>query len=77
MSMVSATKRSWFTCLFGHHPPSGGKVVTRLDLGAGFCKSFGLDFVPTVSGISIEVDTTHALNDGKAAAFLQRIEFLG
>ena len=58
------------------HPPTGGKVVTRLDLAAEFRKSFGLDVVPTVSGISIEVDTTDAMNDGKAAAFLERIDFL-
>ncbi len=39
-------------------------------------KSFGLDTVPMVSGISIEVDTADAMNDGKAAAFVERIDFL-
>lgn len=58
------------------HPPAGQKVVTQLDLESAFRKSFGLDFVPMVSGFSIEVDTTDSLNDGKAAAFVQRIEFL-
>jgi len=58
------------------HPGTHKKVVTELDLGAEFRKSFGLDTVPTVSGISIEVDTTDSENDGRAAAFLQRIEFL-
>ena len=36
----------------------------------------GIDSIPPVSGISIEVDTTASKNDGKAASFLQRIEFL-
>lgn len=58
------------------HPPSGEKVLTRLDLAAEFRKSFGLEAVPMVSGISIEVDTTDAMNDGTAAAFLERIDFL-
>jgi hypothetical protein len=58
------------------HPESNEKVVTEIDLGEEFRKSFGRDDVPAVSGMSIEVDTTDSQNDGKAAAFLQRIEFL-
>jgi hypothetical protein len=58
------------------HPGTGKKVVTEIDLVAEFRKSFGLEYVPAVSGISIEVDTTESRNDGKAAAFLERIEFL-
>ena len=58
------------------HPPEGETAVTTIDLASEFARSFGLEAVPTVSGISIEVDTTDAKNDGKAAAFLQRIEFL-
>ena len=58
------------------HPPPGTKVVSRIDLAEEFRRSFGLEVVPPVSGISIEVDTTDAENDGRAAAFLERIEFL-
>ena len=58
------------------HPPSGATIVTELDLAQEFIKSFGRQEVPAVSGISIEVDTTDSGNDGKAAAFLKRIEFL-
>lgn len=58
------------------HPPIGETVVTEIDLLAEFRKSFGLEVVPPVSGISIEVDTTHADNDGRAAAFISRLEFL-
>jgi hypothetical protein len=57
------------------HPPKGEAVATHIDLAQEFRNSFGLDDVPTVSGISIEVDTTDAENDGHAAAFLQKMEF--
>jgi hypothetical protein len=50
--------------------------VDEVDLEAEFFNSFDLDRVPDVSGTSIEIDTTEADNDGHAAAFLQRIEFL-
>ena len=58
------------------HPPEGKAAVTLLDLEEEFVRSFGLETVPAVSGISIEVDTTDSKNDGRAASFLQRIEFL-
>ena len=58
------------------HPGPNETVVTELDLGEEFRKSFGRADVPDVSGISIEVDTTHGENDGTAAAYLKRIEFL-
>ncbi len=58
------------------HPGEGAEVVTSVDLRQEFRNSFGLETVPPVSGISIEVDTTDAGNDGHAAAFLRRLEFL-
>ncbi len=58
------------------HPAPGESVVSLIDLGAEFKKSFGLNSVPSVSGISIEVDTTHADNDGHAAAFISSLKFL-
>jgi hypothetical protein len=58
------------------HPPQGKTVISEVDLRSEFLKSFGREEVPNVSGISIEVDTTDADNDGHAAAFLSRLEFL-
>lgn len=58
------------------HPGAGKTTVTELDLVKEFRNSFDLDHVPAVSGISIEVDTSDSKNDGKASAFLQRVEFL-
>lgn len=57
------------------HPNSNAAVVSEIDLVAEFKKSFGLDVVPPVSGISIEVDTTHADNDGRTAAFISSLSF--
>jgi hypothetical protein len=67
-------KTGRFVCV--DHAGAGRAVVTEIDLREEFRKSFGLAEVPSVSGISIEIDTTEAKNDGKAAAFLSRIEFL-
>lgn len=58
------------------HPRTGETAVSEVDLAEEFRRSFGRDEVPAVSGISIEVDTTDSGNDGKAPAFVQRIEFL-
>jgi hypothetical protein len=58
------------------HPGEGVTTVSEVALADEFKKSFGLDSIPPVSGISIEVDTTASKNDGKAASFLKRIEFL-
>jgi hypothetical protein len=58
------------------HPGEGRAVVSEIDLIEEFRKSFGLEQVPVVSGISIEVDTTSADNDGHAAAFIGRLEFM-
>ena len=58
------------------HPPEGVVAVSQVDLDGEFRRSFGMDADLPVSGISIEIDTTDAENDGHAAAFLQRLEFL-
>jgi hypothetical protein len=67
-------KTGSFICV--DHPGEGTTAVSEVNLAEEFKKSFGLTAIPAVSGISIEVDTTASKNDGKAAAFLQRIEFL-
>jgi len=58
------------------HPGEGRKVVTEIDLHEEFRKSFGLDRAPSISAVSVEVDTTDSANDGHAAAFIERLEFL-
>jgi hypothetical protein len=67
-------KAGRFICV--DHPSQGSEAVTELDLHDEFRKSFGLDRAPSVSAISVEVDTTHSGNDGHAAAFLRTLEFL-
>lgn len=57
-------------------PEEGKTAISEIDLAKEFKKSFGLTSIPPVSGMSIEIDTTSSKNDGKAASFLQRIEFL-
>jgi hypothetical protein len=67
-------KTGSFICV--DHPEEGKTAISEINLAEEFRKSFGLTSIPPVSGISIEVDTTSSKNDGKAASFLQRIEFL-
>jgi len=57
------------------HPDEGEIVSTRVDLEEEFRHSFDRPFVPVVSGVSIEVDTTDSGNDGHAAAFIRRMAF--
>lgn len=57
------------------HPGEGESITTRIDLEAEFRHSFDKPFVPVVSGVSIEVDTTDSENDGHAAAFIRRLAF--
>ena len=58
------------------HAQPGEAVVSEVDLQAVFLNSFGLPRMPVVSGISIEIDTTDAGNDGHAAAFIRRLDFM-
>jgi hypothetical protein len=58
------------------HPPEGETVVSEIHLDQEFLDSFGVDALPPVSAVSIEVDTTDADNDGHAAAFIERLDFL-
>lgn len=57
------------------HPSLGQSVETRIDLEEEFRRSFNMPFVPVISGVSIEVDTTDSKNDGQAAAFIRRLAF--
>ena len=57
-------------------PKPDEKVVSEFDFATAFEKYFGKDQVPVVSGIGLEVDTKEAGNDGRAAAFIEKIELL-
>ncbi len=57
------------------HPEEGETVTTRIDLEEEFKRSFNKPYVPVISGISIEMDTTDSENDGHAAAFIRRLAF--
>ena len=55
------------------HPEEGQAVTTLIDLEEEFRRSFNKPYVPVISGISIEMDTTDSGNDGHAAAFIRRL----
>jgi hypothetical protein len=40
-----------------------------------FKRYFQKDQVPSISGVALEIDTTSAADDGRAAAFIHSIEF--
>lgn len=63
-----------FVCL--DRPKPGELVTSEFDLQKAFKDYFGKDAIPPVSGISLEVDTSDSGDDGRAAAFIQRIELL-
>lgn len=63
-----------FVCLA--HPGPGETVVSEVDLARDFEAYFGKTDMPTVSGISLEVDTSNAGDGGKARAFLEKVELL-
>ena len=66
-------KTGRYICM--EHPGEGETIVSRIDLEEEFRRSFEKPFVPVVSGVSIEVDTTGSGNDGHAAAFIRRFAF--
>lgn len=63
-----------FVCLA--HPKPGETVVSEVDLAESFETYFGKPDMPTISGISLEVDTSNAGDGGKAKAFLEKVELL-
>jgi hypothetical protein len=63
-----------FVCV--GNPRPNETVVTEFDLVSAFRKYFGKEDVPAISGIHLGVDTSSSGGDGRAAAFIKRIEFL-
>ena len=58
------------------HPHPHDTVISEFDLSAAFQSYFDKDDVPMISGLTLGVDTFRSGNGGKAAAYIQRIEFL-
>jgi hypothetical protein len=63
-----------FVCL--GNPKPGETVISEFDLFDAFKRYFQKDEVPNISGVALEVDTTSSDDDGRAVAFIHRIEFL-
>jgi hypothetical protein len=62
-----------FVCL--GKPAPDAMTVSEFDLDRGFKSYFSKGETPGISGIGFGVDTSKAGGDGKAAAFIRRIEF--
>jgi hypothetical protein len=58
------------------HPHPQETVISEFDLSAAFHTYFGKEDVPMISGLTLGVDTFRSGDGGKAAAYIQRIEFL-
>jgi Protein of unknown function (DUF3047) len=63
-----------FVCV--GNPKPNETVISEFDLITAFQTYFGKDEVPMISGISLGVDTSSSGDEGKAAAYIQKIEFL-
>jgi hypothetical protein len=62
-----------FVCL--GKPAPDEMTVSQFDLDRNFKSYFNKGETPSISGIGFGVDTSKAGGDGKAAAFIKRIEF--
>lgn len=63
-----------FVCL--GNPKPGESIISKFDLHRAF-QDFFTVVAPSISGISLAVDTSSSGNEGKAEAFIKRIEFSG
>jgi Protein of unknown function (DUF3047) len=63
-----------FVCV--GNPNLNETVISEFDLIASYQTYFGKDDVPTISGITLGIDTFSSGDEGKALAYIQRIEFL-
>jgi hypothetical protein len=67
-------KSGRFVCL--GNPAPNETVVSEFDLVETFKTCFEKDDVPVISGIGLGTDTSGSGNNGRASAFIKRIEFL-
>lgn len=63
-----------YVCLAAPQP--GQTVVSRFNLKEGVRAIFGNKAAESVTGYSIQVDTSSAAGDGKSSAFIKRIRFV-
>jgi hypothetical protein len=63
-----------YVCLAA--PQSGQTVVSRFNLTEGVRAIFGNKAAESVTGYSIQVDTSSSTGDGKSSAFIKRIRFV-
>jgi hypothetical protein len=63
-----------YVCLDAPQP--GKTVVSRFNLKEGVRAIFGSKAAESVTGYSIEVDTSSSQGDGKSSAFIKRIRFV-
>ena len=57
------------------NPLPGETVISELDLRHAFKRYFKKDEVPRITGVALAMDTTMSGDDGRAVAFIDRIEF--
>lgn len=62
-----------FVCM--GNPLPGETVISELDLHYAFKRYFKKDEVPRITGVALAMDTTMSGDDGRAVAFVDRIEF--
>lgn len=63
-----------YVCLAA--PTPGQSVVSRFNLKEGVRAIFGNKAAESVTGYSIQVDTSSSTGDGKSSAFIKRIRFV-
>ena len=61
-----------FVCM--GNPLPGETVISELDLHHAFKRYFKKDEVPSITGVALAMDTTLSGDDGRAVAFVDRIE---
>jgi hypothetical protein len=62
-----------FVCM--GNPLPGETIVSEFDLVYAFKRYFQKDEVPRITGVALVMDTTSSGDDGRAVAFVNRIEF--
>lgn len=63
-----------FVCM--GNPLPGETIISEFDLVYAFKRYFQKDEVPSITGVALAMDTTSSGDDGRAVAFVNRIEFL-
>jgi len=63
-----------FVCM--GNPLPGETIVSEFDLVYAFKRYFQKDEVPRITGVALAMDTTSSGDDGRAVAFVNRVEFL-